>query len=65
MRLFLLLASLAAAFALAVVTTQTPPPVGADAAATAFSAQRAMIDVRRMARAPHPVGWAAHEGVQA
>lgn len=65
MRLFLLLASLAAAFALAVVTTQTPPPVGADAAATAFSAQRAMIDVRRMARAPHPVGSAEHDGVQA
>lgn len=65
MRLFLLLASLAAAFALAVVTTQTPPPVGADAAATAFSAQRAMIDVRRMARAPHPVGSAEHEVVQA
>lgn len=65
MRLFLLLASLAAAFALAVLTTQTPPPVGADAAATAFSAQRAMIDVRRMARAPHPVGSAEHDGVQA
>ncbi|WP_312733729.1 M20/M25/M40 family metallo-hydrolase [Brevundimonas sp.] len=65
MRLFLLLASLAAAFALAVVTTQTPPPVSADAAATAFSAQRAMIDVRRLARAPHPVGSAEHEVVQA
>lgn len=65
MRLFLLLASLAAAFALAVVTTQTPPPVSADAAATAFSAQRAMIDVRRLARAPHSVGSAEHEVVQA
>lgn len=65
MRLMILLASLAAAFGLAVLTTQTPPVVPASAPATAFSAERAMTDVRRIARAPHPVGSAEHAAVQA
>ncbi|MDQ1154709.1 M20/M25/M40 family metallo-hydrolase [Brevundimonas sp. SORGH_AS_0993] len=65
MRLFLLPTSLAAAFALAVLTTQTPAPVAATAPGRVFSAERAMIDVRRMARAPHPVGSAEHGVVQA
>lgn len=64
MRLFLLLASLGAAFVLAVLTSQTPDAAPADAPTTAFSAERAMIDVRRMARAPHPVGSAEHAAVQ-
>lgn len=64
MRLVLFLASLATALGLAVLTTRTPAPVPASAPAAAFSAERAMTDVRRMARAPHPVGSAEHAAVQ-
>lgn len=65
MRLVLLLAALAAALGLAVLTTQTPPPEPVSAAATAFSAERAMKDIRVMARSPRPVGSTDHALVQA
>lgn len=65
MRLALLLASLAAALGLAVLTSQTPRPVPALSPATEFSAVRAMTDVRHIARAPHPIGSIEHAMVQA
>jgi hypothetical protein len=65
MRLVLLLAALTAALGLAVLTTQTPRPQPANAPAAAFSAERAMRDVRLMARAPRPVGSTDHALVQA
>lgn len=48
--------TLAAAVALAVIGTTPPGPVGVDAPANAFSAGRAMTDVRRIASRPHPSG---------
>ncbi|MBB1180021.1 peptidase M20 [Pseudomonas sp. FW305-3-2-15-E-TSA4] len=65
MRLVLLLAALTAALGLAVLTTQTPRPQPANAPAAAFSAERAMRDVRLTARAPRPVGSTDHALVQA
>jgi len=44
------------ALGLAVFASLTPAPRGADAPATAFSAERAMADVRIIATEPHPVG---------
>ena len=41
-----------------------PNPVGAGAAATEFSAERAMETVRAIAQRPHPVGSADHERVR-
>ncbi|WP_438851528.1 M20/M25/M40 family metallo-hydrolase [Brevundimonas nasdae] len=61
----MLLASLAAAFGLAVLTSQTPKPAPALSPATEFSAVRAMTDVRHIARAPHPIGSIEHARVQA
>lgn len=52
------------AVVLAVVATTPPRPVGAGAAATAFSAERAMADVRAIARAPRPAGSAEHARVR-
>lgn len=60
MRLVWLSGSLVLALLLAVITLQTPRPVGADAPATAFSTARAMVDVREIARRPHPLGSADH-----
>jgi len=65
MRLVLLLAALATAFGLAVLTTQSPRPLPASSSVTTFSAERAMIDVRRIAAEPHPVGTIEHALVQA
>ncbi|WP_426022383.1 M20/M25/M40 family metallo-hydrolase [Brevundimonas sp. PWP3-1b1] len=65
MRLVLFLASLAAALGLAVIASQTPAPLPTSTPAIGFSAERAMADVRRIARAPHPVGSAEHQRVQA
>ena len=65
MRLVLFLASLAAALGLAVFVSQTPAPLPTSTPAVGFSAERAMTDVRRIARAPHPVGSAEHQQVQA
>lgn len=64
MRWVLFLASLAAALGLAVLTAQTPQPLPASTPAVQFSAARAMMDVNRIARAPHPVGSAEHGQVQ-
>ncbi len=51
------------AVVLAVIGTTPPRPVPPDAAATAFSAERAMSVVRTIARAPHPAGSAEHSRV--
>ncbi|KAK0341489.1 hypothetical protein LTR94_026158 [Friedmanniomyces endolithicus] len=64
MRLVVLALSLILAFGVAVLTTQTPSPRPASSAQTDFSAERAMADVRRIARAPHPVGSREHLVVQ-
>tara|TARA_R110002051_G_scaffold118372_3_gene192111 strand:- start:156 stop:2048 length:1893 start_codon:yes stop_codon:yes gene_type:complete len=64
MRLVWLFGSLALALLLAVITLQTPRPVGPDAPATAFSAARAMVDVREIAQRPHPLGSADHARVR-
>ncbi|MDZ4108800.1 MAG: M20/M25/M40 family metallo-hydrolase [Brevundimonas sp.] len=65
MRLLWLVGSLALALLIAVLTLQVPAPVGADAPDTDFSTERAMVDVREIARRPHPVGSAEHDRVQA
>jgi len=56
MRLSILLGSLALMFALAVLTLQTPSPRPIDAPPHLFSAERAMVDIRQISRAPHPLG---------
>lgn len=59
-------AALAGAILLAVFATTTPAPVAdKDADATEFSAERAMADVREIARAPHPTGSAENARVRA
>jgi hypothetical protein len=65
MRLLWLVGSLALALLIAVLTLQVPAPAGADAPATAFSAERAMVDIREIAQRPHPVGSADHARVGA
>lgn len=65
MRIGWLFGALVAAFALAVWACQSPAPVPASAPATAFSAERAMADVREIAQRPHPVGSADHARVEA
>lgn len=47
------------------LAAQPPAPLPVTAPATAFSAERAMADVRAMARAPHETGSAANEAVRA
>ncbi|WP_312126423.1 M20/M25/M40 family metallo-hydrolase [Brevundimonas sp.] len=64
MRLAALLASLVLAFALAILTTQSPSPRPLDAPATDFSAHRAMVDIREIAKAPHPLGSEEHVRVR-
>ncbi len=64
MRLLWLVGSLALALLIAVLTLQVPAPAGVGAPAAAFSAGRAMADVREIARRPHPVGSADHARVQ-
>jgi hypothetical protein len=65
MRLLWLAGSLTLAVLIAVLTLQVPAPAGVSAPAAAFSAGRAMADVREIARRPHPVGSADHARVQA
>ena len=65
MRLLWLVGSLALALLVAVLTLQVPAPVGADAPATAFSTERAMVDIREIAQRPHPVGSVDHARVAA
>lgn len=63
-RALMLLTALAGALLLAWQGTVTPPPMGADAPATAFSAGRAMADIRQIAREPHPIGSPANARVR-
>lgn len=65
MRLLWLMGSLALALLIAVMTLQVPAPAGVGAPGAAFSAGRAMADVREIARRPHPVGSADHARVRA
>ena len=60
-----LLAAIVGAVVLAIVSTTPPGPVGSDAPPTAFSAARAMADVRVIGRAPHPTGSAEDAVVRA
>ncbi|MEZ0243568.1 MAG: peptidase M28, partial [Sphingomonas sp.] len=59
-----LLVAIGSAILLAVFATTTPSPAPADAPAAAFSATRAMADVREIARAPHPTGSAENARVR-
>lgn len=63
-RLGWLIGALVGALLIAVLASQAPRPRGTDAAATAFSAARAMADVREIARAPHPIGTPEHGRVR-
>lgn len=63
-RLGLLVGAMLLALVLAIVSLQTPRPLPADAPATQFSAARAMVDIREIARNPHPVGSADHARVR-
>ncbi|MDQ6830048.1 MAG: M28 family peptidase [Gemmatimonadota bacterium] len=59
-------AGLIALCALAVIyADQVPRPLGASAAATVFSAERAMRHVRAIAQRPHPAGSEDHARVRA
>lgn len=60
-----LLASLVIAALLAIAATTPPAPRDATAPADAFSAARAMIDIREISRAPHPTGSADNARVRA
>ena len=59
------LAATMAAFLLAIMATTPPAPVPGSADAKAFSAERAMVDVRRIASVPHPAGSAEDAAVRA
>lgn len=50
------LAALGLALLLAAITIRPPAPVQDDAPATAFSAERAMLDVRQIGHVPHATG---------
>ncbi len=65
MRWTLFLGSLLLALILGVLALQVPSPRPTTAPAVAFSAERAMADVRVMGARPHPVGSADHARVQA
>ncbi len=56
--------ALALALLFGVLALQAPKPRGLDTPPVDFSAARAMVDVRAIARAPHPVGSAEHRRVQ-
>jgi hypothetical protein len=58
------LAVLAGALLIAWVASQPPAPLRADAPAGAFSAERAMADVRAISRAPRPTGSAENAWVR-
>jgi hypothetical protein len=60
----LFLVTLLAAGLLGWRSVQPPAPLGGNAPAAAFSATRAMTDVREMARAPHPTGSAENARVR-
>jgi hypothetical protein len=64
MRLAILAASLVLALVLAIWSSQVPAPRDLSAPPETFSSARAMIDVRQIARAPHPVGSDEHVRVR-
>jgi hypothetical protein len=59
-----LAAALIAATLIAWFSDKTPMPRGASAPAEAFSAERAMADVRAIASVPHPIGSAANQAAR-
>ena len=59
-----LVAALAAGFLLFLAGSVTPPPLAADAPVTAFSAARAMADVRVIGREPHALPSPAQRRVR-
>jgi hypothetical protein len=63
-RLLALAAALIAATLIAWFSDKTPEPRGAEAPADAFSAARAMADVRAIGSVPHPIGSAANEAAR-
>lgn len=64
-RILLLPLALGLALLLTVWSVQTPAPAPVDAPETAFSAGRAMADIREIARAPHPTGSEENTRVRA
>lgn len=64
MRLLWLVGSLALALLVGVLSLQVPGAAGVEAPARDFSAERAMADVREIARRPHPLGSAEHARVR-
>jgi len=64
MRLALFVGSLVLALAIGVWSLQVPAPRPADAPATAFSAERAMVDIREIAQRPHAIGTPEHARVR-
>jgi len=63
-RLITLIAALVAGAMIAWMAQQPPKPALASAPATAFSAQRAMVDDRVIAAVPHPIGSDANHAVR-
>jgi hypothetical protein len=59
-----LIGALALGFLVFYLTTATPAPAPADAPASAFSAARAMEDIRAIGSVPHPVGSPANAKVR-
>ena len=59
-----LLAALAGALLLGWLGTKTPAPARAEAAAAGFSTERALTDIRVIARVPHPIGSVANARVR-
>jgi hypothetical protein len=59
-----LAAALTLAFAIFFVAAVTPRPASVDAAPSAFSAARAIADVRVIGATPHPVGSRANDAVR-
>lgn len=63
-RMIALTAALAGALLLAWHGTKTPAPASVSAPADSFSAERALVDVGQIARAPHPTGSAENRRVR-
>jgi hypothetical protein len=63
-RLLALAAALIAATLIAWFSDKTPEPRGADTPPDAFSAARAMADVRAIGSVPHPIGSAANQAAR-
>lgn len=63
-RMTALLMALVAGLLLARFEERLPSPVPASAPADTFSAERAMVDVAAMARAPHPIGSPQNQRVR-